>query len=442
MRNRSQLGYLLLALVAAAGMWAYVQCVLVAHQRADALVTQRPRGNLSDLYPRWLGARELLLRGRDPYSSDLTREIQIGYYGRLLDSNRPGDPRDEQAFAYPVYVVFMLAPTVGLPFPIVQKLVFWFFLGITAASVLAWLRFLKLRISITNQLVWVVLVTSCYPAIQGYRLRQLSILVAALVAFAASAMARQQFVRAGVLLALATIKPQLVGLLILWLFIWVASNWRVRKPLLVSFGISMIVLGGAGEFLLPGWISEFHAALTAYYRYTGGTSILDLALPAPWGKLLAAIVVIGLFVFLYPMREFAEGTSQFQWALSVVLATTLIVIPTFGPYNQLLLIPAIMLVVRSIRGLWEKRGFHRFLVILTGVSVLWPFAVGLFLVAALAFLPGQTVERAWAVLFYTTLVTPIAICALAVFAARAAHSQPPNSSSSPSGTESPMHVSD
>src|SRR6266403_5151881 len=97
---------LLIAVLLAASMLWYVQNLLIPYQRADAAAHDRPRGNLSDLYPRWLGARELLLRGRDPYSAEVTREIQAGYYGRPLDSSRPDDPKDEQAFAYPLYVAF------------------------------------------------------------------------------------------------------------------------------------------------------------------------------------------------------------------------------------------------------------------------------------------------------------------------------------------------
>jgi hypothetical protein len=39
-----------------------------------------PIGNNSDLYPRWLGAREALLHNQDPYSTAVTREIQLGLY--------------------------------------------------------------------------------------------------------------------------------------------------------------------------------------------------------------------------------------------------------------------------------------------------------------------------------------------------------------------------
>lgn len=135
----------LVAAVCAAGMMLYLQRVVIPRQVADAAVHGRPRGNLSDMFPRWLGARELLLRGRDPYSAEVTREIQAGYYGHPLNPSRPDDPKDEQRFAYPVYVVFVLAPTVGLPFEIVQRGFFWIFLLITIASVPLWLRILKWR---------------------------------------------------------------------------------------------------------------------------------------------------------------------------------------------------------------------------------------------------------------------------------------------------------
>ena len=95
--------YLVLAaVVCTAGMWIYASRVQVPQQMADAAAHDRPRGNLSDLYPRWVGARELLLNGRDPYSAEVAREIQTGYYGRPLDPSRVNDPRDQQGFAYPV----------------------------------------------------------------------------------------------------------------------------------------------------------------------------------------------------------------------------------------------------------------------------------------------------------------------------------------------------
>src|SRR5207244_1288383 len=120
-----------------------------------------PRGNLSDLYPRWLGARELLLHGRDPYSAALTREIQQGYYGIVLTPTSP--IKDQQGFAYPLYVVFLLAPLIGLPFPVVQPLFGGLLLVLTAGSVLLWLRALDWRVSAPLALAAALLAAGSWP---------------------------------------------------------------------------------------------------------------------------------------------------------------------------------------------------------------------------------------------------------------------------------------
>src|SRR5581483_7718656 len=138
---------LLMAAVMAASMLFYVQRILIPYQIADAAAHNRPRGTLSDLYPRWVGVRDLLLKHQDPYSDEVTREIQLGYYGKVLDPNRPDDPKDEQRFAYPVYVAFLLAPTVKLPFSVVRSAFSWLLLLLTALTVPLWLKFLRWRIS-------------------------------------------------------------------------------------------------------------------------------------------------------------------------------------------------------------------------------------------------------------------------------------------------------
>lgn len=404
---------LVLALTSSASMWFYVDAILKPRQVADAVAHDRPRGNLSDLYPRWLGARELLLHGRDPYSSQITREIQTGYYGRPLDANRPNDPKDQQAFAYPVYVVFVLAPTVKLPFAVLQKAFFWMLVALTAASVSLWMRVIGWRASILEQLVWILCVVGCFPAVQGLKLQQLTLLVAAILAASMAAVVRRHFIWAGILLALATIKPQLVILLALWLLIWVSGNWHERQSLLWSFISSMAVLLIASELLLPGWIREFRGATAAYYQYTGGgQSILDVFLTPLWGGILSGILVVFTVTLLWRLRRGNEGSAQFQWSVSLVLAVTLLAIPTFAPYNQLLLLPAVMLVVRSIARIWERNFAWRCLSALASISIAWPWLAAAVLVTALAFLPPVTVQRAWALPLYTSNVIPLLMTAL------------------------------
>jgi hypothetical protein len=56
----------------------------------------------------------------------------------------------------------------------------------------------------------------------------------------------------GVLLALATIKPQLVVLFLPWLLLWAVSDLRRRLPFLRSFALTMAALLGAAQLVLPG----------------------------------------------------------------------------------------------------------------------------------------------------------------------------------------------
>lgn len=411
---------ILASMLAAAGMWIWVQEITIAHQETEASQHGLPRGNLSDLYPRWLGTRELLLRGRDPYRDDITREIQTGYYGRPIDPARPNDPKDEQAFAYPLFVVFVLAPTIAFPFSIVQRAFLWLLVLLTAISVLWWMDALRWRISATWKLIWMVLIVGCFPAIQGFKLQQLTLLVAAFLAASMGAIAHRRFVLAGFLLALASIKPQLVLVLGMWLIIWISGNWRQRQALLWSAAASIGALLVVSELLLPGWIREFRAATSAYYRYTGGgTSLLDLALTPIGGRLVSASLVGVLMMFLWQVRREPEGSAAFQWSLAAVLATTLVIIPMFAPYNQVLLLPCLMLMVKTVHRLWQRGKLSRFLVVVVASSIFWPWLAALVLASALLVLPASTVEKAWPLPLGTTLMIPVSLVALMFFSRRA-----------------------
>ena len=399
---------LLLALVMASGMWLYVLFVLIPHQKFQDEMGQGLRGNLSDLYPRWLGARELLVHHRDPYTAEITREIQIGYYGRPLDPTRKNDPIDQQGFAYPIYVVLMLAPTVTLPFPTVHRIVFWLFVVLTTMSVPLWLGTLRWRLSRAETVIAILLTLGCFPAIQGLRLQQLTVLVVALIAGSMYAITHQRFVLAGILLAMASIKPQLVFLLILWLCIWSLGNWRERQRVLWSLVISMSALVVAGELLLPGWISEFRAAVKDYYRYTGGgSSLLNGVLPPLWARIASIVLVVMVLVFAWRNRRATEETPAFQWLLCFTLATTLLVIPMFAPYNQLLLLPGVMMALRARQELLRSSHLSRFLCWMTAGSIGFPLLTAACLVIALAFLPGTTVQKAWGLPFYPSFAIPI-----------------------------------
>lgn len=407
--TRSRLGLLLAGLLAI-GMWCYVDLILVPYQIADAARVGRPRGNLSDLYPRWLGARELLLHHRDPYSSEITREIQVGYYGRPVDPARPNDPKDQQGFAYPVYVVFLLAPSIWFPFSAVQVAFRVLLLLLIVASVLLWLDALQWRVSWTGKLIALVLVLGSFPAVQAIRLQQLSAVACFLVALCTACVVRRRLVPAGVALALATIKPQLALPFAAWLLLWSVGDWRSRQKLIWSFLATLAILVIGGELLLPGWISQFRAATAAYLRYTGGTSPLDLSLTPTWGRVVSLIVILGVAYVCWRWHRAPADSAAFRWSLAFVLAGILVVIPTFAPYNQLLLIGALLLLAQQAPRM--KHGhLQRLALAMVLVVVLAPLITATAMDLSLLFLPRVTVERVWMLPLWSSWAIPFPILA-------------------------------
>jgi Glycosyltransferase family 87 len=404
-------------------MWFYVQRVLVPYQRADAAAHGRPRGNLSDLYPRWLGSRELLLHHRDPYSAEVTREIQRGYYGRPLEperANEPGsdEPKDQQGFAYPVYVVFLLAPTIGLPFPEVQAGFRWLLVILTLASVFLWLRVLRWRPSAIVTAILIVLTLGSYPVVQGIKLQQLTLVVSALLAGCSAALVAGYFSLAGFLLALATVKPQLALPVAGWLVLWAFSDWRRRQAFIWSFGLTSAIFLTASEYVLPGWMGEFRVAVAAYREYTGGAgSLLDVLATPTLGKILAGAAVVAVIVTGWRVRFASHDSIAFSTMLALVLAVTLVIVPSFAPYNQVLLLPAVFMIVASWRELWGRNRLTRVACGLAVLIVSWPWIASCGLMLAALFLPSSSVQAAWAVPLYTSLGIPlVALGLLAVCA--------------------------
>ena len=402
----------LLAVLCAAGMWTYANRVLIPYQIADAAAHSRPRGNLSDLYPRWIGARELLLRGCDPYSAEVSREIQAGYYGRPLDPSRPNDPRDQQGFAYPVYVVFFLAPTIGLPFAIVQKAFFWILVILTAASTQLWLRVLRWPVPMGDQIALLALTLGSLPVMQGLKLQQMSLLVAGLMAIAIALLVADHAVAAGFLLALASMKPQFVFLLLFWLALWTVADWRRRYRWAVSFLAAMVVLMAASEWYLPHWIPRFWHAVREYQRYTGAFSVMDSLIGAPWSRILELVAVAATMGVCWRERRQAANAGSFAFTLSLVLATTVLVVPTCSPHYQVLLIPAVLVLVKERQTIWRRSIANRALFAITAALILWPWISSLALAGLSFVLPPQTVERAWAIPFWTVTGIPVGVAGL------------------------------
>jgi hypothetical protein len=214
---------------------------------------------------------------------------------------------------------------------------------------------------------------------QGLRLRQLGLLVAFLIAVSAWCVARNHLGTAGAVMAIATIKPQIVILPLAWFLLWGVSDLRRRWPLLAGFGGALATLIFLGELVLPGWPMFFIQGLAAYRQYFPTTSLLRLALGNVAGGALSVLVVAGLVAFGWQNRKESGGSDSFALTLAAFLVGTTLVLPLLTPFNQVLLILPLLFILRD----WQS--IPRFGHLLFAAVAGWPWVVSL----VLLFVPPQ-----------------------------------------------------
>src|SRR4051794_38545236 len=189
---------LFLVLIFTGSMWFYLNYIgpreKTLHPSPDEV-----KDTHGDLFAPWYGARALLVDHRDPYSAEVTREIQSEYYGKALTGGLH-EPKDQQRFAYPVHMVFLFAPFVRLPFNTVRIVFYWLLPAITLATIPSWLRLVGVRFSMFLFAAIAAFTVTSVPVFRGLNLQQLSLWIAWILSACAASLVARRYVVAGILL--------------------------------------------------------------------------------------------------------------------------------------------------------------------------------------------------------------------------------------------------
>jgi hypothetical protein len=190
------------------------------------------------------------------------------------------------------------------------------------------------------------------------------------------------------------------------------SGLRQRRAWVIGFGTTMAVLIAASEWLLPGWFSRFREGIAAYRSYTTGGGVLEALFSPVVGNVLTVVLVLIVLVLCWKFRRVPESRPEFQQITSLVLAATVAIIPAVVPYNQVLLVPAILVAARQ----WSTRASQlpiaRALSIAACVVIAWPWLAATVLASFSAILPPEQVQKAWAAPLVSSLFIPIVVVAL------------------------------
>jgi hypothetical protein len=349
----------------------------------------------NDFYQVWLTSREWLRHGRDPYSREMTREIQIGLYGRPLDASIPTDPIDRRQFPYPVFADLLFWPATEFSFAFVRVALVCALLPLVAATVLLWLRALDWRLGWKWAAVILLLTLCSYPALEALYAVQLGLVVALLLAASIFALQRGRLLVAGILMALTTIKPQVTLLVIFYVLLWSLSDWRRRGSYCIGLFATLIVLVGTALIVLPNWIYSWIHSILAYHSYTPPPLLVEV-LTKPLGARLAGPATFLLFagcmifagILAWRNRTTAATSLEFWLTFSLLLAlTTITLLPGQAVYDHLDLLPGILLLLQHRSKLVSAGRVPTILAGVSAVVLFWPWAAAFALIAVRPLLP-------------------------------------------------------
>jgi hypothetical protein len=401
-RDRSSSHFALLTLclaVVGASAILYYQVGLFLPRSQEVRETRKLGGGYAfadDLYQIWVTSLEWQQHRSDPYSAEMTREIQSGLYGRPLDPNRPGDPKDLRMFPYPAFADILFWPVAELPFVVARVVFVCLLVLLTAASVWLWMQALGLRFSRHWMVILLLLVFGSFPVLEGLYAGQVGLLVACLLAASILALQRGKSLLSGVLMALTTIKPQVTLLAILYLLFWSSSHWRRGCRFCAGFFATLLLLVGAALAVWPHWIQSWTHVVLLYHGYNAPpllTTVVDLLLgrgtTGSVSQGLTAALLIVAAILAWRNRSAASDSLEFWFTLSLLLAvTTIALLPGQAIYDHVILLPGILMLASRWRQ-WSANWVLRALLTIGVGMLVWPWIASVILIGLHPFLTHE-----------------------------------------------------
>jgi hypothetical protein len=332
--------------------------MLVALTYGNIVFAERaPGGN--DFLPRWLGTRQWVTQGINPYDPSVAQQAQQMIYGRPAD---PTAGEDLALFAYPLPITLFVVPFSLFPFVVARAL--WMTLLEVSLLVLMLLSIQLTKWRPGSLLLGVLMLFSItwYHGFRDVVLGQFSAVDAVLIAGGLLAIQRGSDAMAGILFAFSLCKPQLIVLLIPFVLLWALTR---RRMALFGWiiGASVVLFGGF-MVLSPSWPILWLRQVITYPTYTATVSASPISLLAglfPAGSGWITAIVSSLFGF-YLLWEWVLSSgkhdSWFQWTAAMTLVVTQLVSPRTASTNFLVFMPGIMLIFDVCLRRWHRAGTY------------------------------------------------------------------------------------
>lgn len=290
----------------------------------------------SDMYLRWYAIEKLFSENRNLYDSRNGEEVTKYVWGE------EALPRNAN-FYYPAHLIVLIGPLALLPYPLAHLI--WttgvqilFLVGVWLAMQLAgWPD------SINKQTAVTVAATLWLPHLQHTMFGQFNSIGVLSLVLCFLALRSGQYGLAGGWAIGLTFKPHVTVLPLVLLLIWALLK-RERWRFYLGFALSGLAMWLITEFLQPGWLLDFWAALRGYGAVE---SVVDL-IWNPHQVVAIVLCLVALVVFGLNGRRSATG-PVFAGCLSFSVAVWFLVVPVLGMFHTVLLPVVVVLLVASLK---------------------------------------------------------------------------------------------
>lgn len=290
----------------------------------------------NDFYSRWAGAEALLIDGRDPYSLEVTAEIQVQ---KGIDPALEG----KGSFAYPLHVIFLFLPLAYVAYPLALAIWMVILQWVIVGTIVLLFQLFDWHPSLAGRTLLILGTIVMYPIARSILLGQFTLHVTLFLVLMLLLLKNGKDGWAGVCLAATSVKPQMVILLGIWFVIWAVAQRRWR----FLWGV---LAGGGAMFLtsllfFPRWPISFIEDIQRYAPVAGGKNplvvLVDQVLPGagePARWMLTAVLLAGMLWAWWRGTRGNEATflTATYWT---IVASLLLVFQTGTTNQALLLIP-------------------------------------------------------------------------------------------------------
>jgi hypothetical protein len=294
-----------------------------------------PGGN--DFLVHWVGGR-YILQGKNPYGEDAAREIQMLVYGRTATAGE-----HQLRVAYPYYGELLLLPFAFVGNYSVARAAWMVLMEVAQMGLaLAALASFDLSGAFWRKVLFLLFSLSWYFGARALINGNAVIVVGLLITLSAWLLKKNRYgALAGMLLATATMKPQVS----FWpvLFLLAFSVKRERYRFLLGFFGAMALFFTLSFLLLPTWIRDFAMEVVRYPSYnppyTPAAILADLigGIGSAMGWAISILALIGLAIILWKKCKPEEGTGLMTLLGLVMTLSFLSGIPN-DPGNEAILI--------------------------------------------------------------------------------------------------------